>query len=196
MDAVHPAQKVIFIAGGNACRIGHAPDTPRRVILIGNQTLSAGAFLLQAAFFIILVLIGMAVADRLHKTTDAVIAVGPDAWMLPLLIYRPLIHQIPQGVVASVHLLSVTVDIERQVPFRVILELFCSSQLIPSFPHLPKAVIAVLHQVPLSVCAGFDLSCRRIGIGLPYAVCKADPRYPSPGIRIIGNGLAVSIRDP
>ena len=36
MYAVHPAQKVIFIAGGNACRVGHAPDTPRRVILIGK----------------------------------------------------------------------------------------------------------------------------------------------------------------
>ena len=170
VDAGHSAQKVIFVAGADACGVFDFCDVSYAVIRIGDQKFSVGALFFQLSLAVIGVLIGMSVAHGMYQPAKAVIAPCADAGIFSACIGCFLIHRIAKDVVDALHLPAVAVCVACQIAFFIILEGFFIAELVCALPYFSETVITVLDGIAVSVDGPAYLSCVVVFVTFFYAV--------------------------
>ncbi len=137
----------------------------------------------------------MAVADGAGDPAQAVIVPGADVGVLPFRVCGFFIYGHAEYVAVPPQLSAVTVYVQGQVAFLVILEGLCIAQLVGSLTDFTETVVAVLHRVAVAVCGFADLSGGGVFIALSYAVRKADTCDAPLAVHIIRAEILFSIND-
>ena len=170
VDAGHSAQKVIFVAGADACGVFDLCDVSCAVIRIGDQKLSVRTLFFQVSLAVIGVLIGMSVAYGMYQPAKAVIAPSADTGIFSACIGCFLIHRIAKDVVNALHLPAIAVCVECEITFFVILEGFFITELVCALADFSEAVIMVFDGIAVSVDGPAYLPCVVVFVTFFYTV--------------------------
>ena len=170
VDAGHSAQKVIFVAGADACGVFDLCDVSCAVVSIGDQKFSVRALFFQISMAVIGILVGVSVAYGMYQPAKAVIAPCADTGIFSACIGCFLIYRIAKDVVDALHLPAVAVCVECEITFFVILEGFFITELVCALAYFSKAVITVLNGIAVSVDGPAYLSCVVVFVTFFYAV--------------------------
>ena len=170
VDAGHSAQKVIFVAGADACGVFDLCDVSCAVVSIGDQKFSVRALFFQISMAVIGILVGVSVAYGMYQPAKAVIVPCADIGIFSACIGCFLIHRIAKDVVNALHLPAVAVCVACQIAFFIILEGFFIAELVCALPDFAEAVITVLNGIAVSVDGPAYLSCVVVLVTFFYAV--------------------------
>ena len=127
----------------------------------------------------------MPVADGTRNPANAVIVPCADAGVLPVRIRCLLVHRIAENIADTLEPAPVAVCVQGKVPFLVISEGFLVAKLVGTLADFPKAVVAVLDDISVSVHCPADLSRGGIAISFLYAVRKTDSCNAPPSVHVI-----------